>query len=68
MRSGTIITVYLILDADSIGNITSVSVDRHSGDNELDEAAMEGVEEWKLRPLEGGRRGVRTTVNFVLKP
>ncbi|MCH4903358.1 TonB family protein [Cylindrospermopsis raciborskii CHAB3438] len=65
-RSGTKTTVHLILDADSNGNITSVSVDRPSGDNELDEAAREGVEEWKLKPLEGGRRGVRAKVNFKL--
>jgi TonB family protein len=66
-RRGTKTTVHLILDADSNGNITSVSVSRSSGDNELDEAARKGVQEWRLKPLEGGRRGVRTKVNFILK-
>ena len=66
-RRGTKTTVHLILDADSNGNITSVSVSRSSGDNELDEAARKGVQEWRLKPLEGGRRGVRTKVNFTLK-
>jgi TonB family protein len=55
------------IDTDDNGNVTFVRLIRSSGDSELDEAAQEAVQEWKLTPLDGGRQGVRASINFAIK-
>ncbi|MFM6038301.1 MAG: energy transducer TonB [Sphaerospermopsis kisseleviana] len=55
------------LDTDTNGNVTFVRLIRSSGDSELDEAAQQAVQEWKLTPLDGGRQGVRASINFAIQ-
>ncbi|WP_413172124.1 energy transducer TonB [Anabaena azotica] len=55
------------LDTDANGIVTFVRLIRSSGDNELDEAAQQAAQEWKLKPTDGGRQGVRASVNFAIK-
>jgi TonB family protein len=55
------------IDTDSKGNVTRVRLIRSSGDSELDEAAKQAAQEWKLTPTEAGREGVRASVNFAIK-
>ncbi|MBE9055571.1 energy transducer TonB [Sphaerospermopsis sp. LEGE 08334] len=55
------------IDTDANGNVTFVRLIRSSGDSELDEVAQEAVQEWKLTPLDGGRQGVRASINFAIK-
>ncbi|GCL37692.1 hypothetical protein SR1949_28030 [Sphaerospermopsis reniformis] len=55
------------LDTDINGNVTFVRLIRSSGDSELDEAAQQAVQEWKLTPLDGGRQGVRASINFAIQ-
>jgi TonB family protein len=55
------------LDTDNNGNIIFVQLISSSGDSELDEAAQQAVQEWKLTPLDGGRQGVRASINFAIQ-
>jgi TonB family protein len=55
------------IDTDTKGNVTGVRLIRSSGDNELDEAAQQAAQQWKLTPTEAGRQGVRASVNFAIK-
>ena len=55
------------IDTDAQGNVTRVRLISSSGDNELDEAAQQAAQQWKLTPTEGGREGVRASVNFAIK-
>ncbi|MDB9442743.1 energy transducer TonB [Sphaerospermopsis kisseleviana CS-549] len=55
------------LDTDINGNVTFVRLIRSSGDSELDEAAQQAVQEWKLTPLDGGRQGVTASINFAIQ-
>ncbi|WP_016953232.1 energy transducer TonB [Anabaena sp. PCC 7108] len=55
------------IDTDKKGNVTRVRLIRSSGDSELDQAAQQAAQEWKLTPTEAGRQGVRASVNFAIK-
>ncbi len=55
------------IDTDAQGNVTRVRLISSSGDSELDEAAQQAAQQWKLTPTEGGREGVRASVNFAIK-
>ena len=55
------------IDIDSQGNVTRVRLVRSSGDSELDQAAQQAAQEWKLTPTAEGREGVRASVNFAIK-
>ncbi len=55
------------IDTDSRGNVTRVRLVRSSGDSELDQAAQQAAQEWKLTPTAEGREGVRASVNFAIK-
>ncbi|WP_052149781.1 energy transducer TonB [Aphanizomenon flos-aquae] len=55
------------IDIDNKGNVTRVRLIRSSGDSELDEATQKAAQEWKLMPTEGGREGIRASVNFTIK-
>ncbi|WP_071191248.1 energy transducer TonB [Trichormus sp. NMC-1] len=55
------------IDTDNKGNVTRVRLIRSSGDSELDQAAQQAAQEWKLTPTEAGRQGVRASVNFAIK-
>ncbi|MFN4952934.1 MAG: TonB family protein, partial [Aphanizomenon sp.] len=55
------------INTDLNGNVTQVRLIRSSGDRELDEAAQKAAQEWKLTPTEGGREGVKASVNFAIK-
>ncbi|QSV54519.1 MAG: energy transducer TonB [Dolichospermum sp. UKL201] len=55
------------IDTDSQGNVTRVQLVRSSGDSELDQAAQQAAQEWKLTPTAEGREGVRASVNFAIK-
>jgi TonB family protein len=55
------------IDTDSQGNVTRVRLVRSSGDSELDQAAQQAAQEWKLTPTAEGREGVRASVNFAIK-
>ena len=55
------------INTDAKGNVTQVKLIRSSGDSELDEAAQQAAQEWKLTPTETGREGVRASVNFAIK-
>ena len=55
------------IDTDSQGNVTQVRLVRSSGDSELDQAAQQAAQEWKLTPTAEGREGVRASVNFAIK-
>jgi TonB family protein len=60
-------TAKVAIDTDSQGNVTQVRLVSSSGDSELDEAAQQAAQEWKLTPTVIGRKGVRASVNFVIK-
>ncbi|MFN4877272.1 MAG: energy transducer TonB [Aphanizomenon sp.] len=64
---GTEGTVLIAIDTDNNGIVTQVRLIRSSGDSELDEAAEKYAQEWKLTAKEGGREGVTTQVNFIMK-
>ncbi|MFN7521564.1 MAG: energy transducer TonB [Aphanizomenon sp.] len=66
-RRGTEGTVLIAIDTDNNGIVTQVRLIRSSGDSELDEAAEKYAQEWKLTAKEGGREGVTTQVNFIMK-
>ncbi|MFM7363785.1 MAG: TonB family protein [Cuspidothrix sp.] len=55
------------IDTDAQGNVTRVRLISSSGDSELDEAAQQAAQQWKLTPTERGRAGVRASVNFAIK-
>ncbi|MBD2294699.1 TonB family protein [Anabaena sphaerica FACHB-251] len=55
------------IDTDAHGNVTLVRLIRSSGDSELDEAAQQAAQEWKLKPTDAGRQGVRASVNFAIQ-
>ena len=55
------------INTDAKGNVTQVRLIRSSGDSELDEAAQQAAQQWKLTPTEGGREGVKASVNFAIK-
>jgi TonB family protein len=55
------------IDTDRQGNVTRVRLVRSSGDSELDQAAQQAAQEWKLTPTAEGREGVRASVNFAIK-
>ncbi|MBS9385956.1 MAG: TonB family protein [Dolichospermum sp. BR01] len=60
-------TAEVAIDTDSQGNVTQVRLVSSSGDSELDEAAQQAAQEWKLTPTVIGRKGVRASVNFAMK-
>jgi TonB family protein len=66
-RRGVEGTVEVAIDTDSQGNVTQVRLVSSSGDSELDEAAQQAAQEWKLTPTETGREGVRALVDFAMK-
>ena len=66
-RRGTEGTELIAIDTDNNGIVTQVRLIRSSGDSELDEAAEKYAQEWKLTAKEGGREGVTTQVNFIMK-
>jgi TonB family protein len=66
-RRGVEGTAEVAIDTDSQGNVTQVRLVSSSGDSELDEAAQQAAQEWKLTPTETGREGVRASVNFAMK-
>ncbi len=55
------------IDTDNQGNVTRVRLISSSGDSELDEAAQQAAQQWKLTPNQAGRQGVRASVNFAIK-
>ena len=57
----------IAIDTNNNGVITQVRLIRSSGDSELDEAAEKYAQDWKLTAKEGGRQGVTTEVNFIMK-
>ncbi|MBE9219513.1 energy transducer TonB [Dolichospermum flos-aquae] len=66
-RRGAEGTPLIAIDTDNNGTVTQVRLIRSSGDSELDEAAEKYAQDWKLTPKEGGRKGVTTDVNFIMK-
>jgi TonB family protein len=66
-RRGVEGTAEVAIDTDSQGNVTQVRLVSSSGDSELDEAAQQAAQEWKLTPTETGREGVRALVDFAMK-
>ncbi|MEI6443070.1 MAG: TonB family protein [Nostocales cyanobacterium ELA583] len=60
-------TAEVAINTDFQGNVTQVRLVSSSGDSELDEAALQAAQEWKLTPTETGREGVRASVNFAMK-
>jgi TonB family protein len=60
-------TAEVAIDTDSQGNVTQVRLVSSSGDSELDEAAQQAAQEWKLTPTVIGRKGVRASINFAMK-
>ena len=67
-RAGIGGVVHLLIDINGSGAVVSVSVERSSGNRDLDRAAIDAARKWKFRPsiVDGvsvsGR--VRTTVEF----
>jgi len=63
-------TVKLLVKVSAEGESEKVTVQRSSGHDELDEAAVEAVEKWKFIPAKRGETPVPSTVivpiNFVL--
>ncbi|MBW4610053.1 MAG: TonB family protein [Hassallia sp. WJT32-NPBG1] len=59
--------VEVAIDADKDGNVTNVRLTRSSGDRELDEETQRKAREWKLKPSEAGRQGVKISTNFSMK-
>jgi TonB family protein len=57
----------VLINTDINGNVTYVQLIRSSGDSELDEAAQQAAQEWKLKPTSTARQGVRASVNFAIK-
>lgn len=55
------------VDVDSKGNVTNVRLARSSGHSELDKAAIEEAKRWKLKPKNGGARGVTAKVDFAIE-
>jgi TonB family protein len=59
--------VEVAVDTDKDGNVTNVRLTRSSGDRELDEETQRKAREWKLKPAEQGRQGVKIATEFSMK-
>jgi len=57
----------LSYDVDKDGRLVNVRVARSSGNDELDRAAVEGAQRWRLDPSSGGRQNVSSTVAFEIE-
>jgi TonB family protein len=55
------------LDYDDKGTVTNVRLNRSSGSQELDDALLEQARNFKLKPSEGGKQGVRVSANFAIQ-
>ena len=58
--------VELLVNIDADGNVLDVSVATSSGHEDLDQAAMDGVRNWKFSSAESGVQGKLVTVRFDL--
>ncbi|MBW4448346.1 MAG: TonB family protein [Spirirestis rafaelensis WJT71-NPBG6] len=59
--------VEVAVDTDKDGNVTNVRLTRSSGDRELDEEHLRQAREWKLKPAEQGRQGVKIATEYSMK-
>ncbi|MEA5601718.1 TonB family protein [Nostoc sp. UHCC 0252] len=66
-RRGVEGRVEVAVDSDAQGNVTNVRLTRSSGNRELDEAQLRQAREWKLKPTEGGRKGVSIATEFAIQ-
>ncbi|MEA5574464.1 energy transducer TonB [Calothrix sp. UHCC 0171] len=55
------------IDYNDKGIVTNVRLNRSSGSQELDEALLEQARNFKLKPSEGGKQGVRVSANFAIQ-
>ncbi|MEB3178481.1 MAG: TonB family protein [Nostocaceae cyanobacterium] len=55
------------IDYDSQGRVTKVRLTRSSGSDELDNALLEQARDFKLKPTESGKQGVRVSGNYAIK-
>ncbi len=56
--------VEVAVDTDQNGNVTNVRLIRSSGNRELDEETLRQAREWKLKPVYGGRQGVKIATEY----
>jgi TonB family protein len=57
----------LSYDVDKDGRPVNVRVARSSGNDELDRAAIEGAQRWRLDPSSRGRQNVSSTIAFEIE-
>jgi protein TonB len=57
----------LSFDIDENGHTMNVRIARSSGNEELDQSAVEAVQRWRCDPSSSNRRDVNATVSFELK-
>jgi len=55
------------IDYDSQGRVTKVRLTRSSGSDELDNALLSQARDFKLKPSESGKQGVRVSGNYAIK-
>lgn len=69
-RAGIEGTVILVIDVDAIGNVIGISVEKTSGNRDLDRAALEAARKWRFNPgWSGGQKvggRVRVPQDFYL--
>jgi TonB family protein len=66
-RRGSEGRVEVAVNTDKDGNVTSVRVVNSSGDRDLDEEHIRQAREWKLKPSEGGRQGVKIATEYSIE-
>jgi TonB family protein len=59
--------VNVAVDTDSNGNVTNVRLVGSSGDRDLDEEHLRQARNWKLKPSESGRQGVKIATEYAIE-
>jgi TonB family protein len=66
-RQGVEGRVEVSVDTDKQGNVTNVRIAHSSGNRNLDEETLRQARDWKLKPADGGRKGVSIATEFVIR-
>ncbi|MEA5574051.1 energy transducer TonB [Calothrix sp. UHCC 0171] len=66
-RRGSEGRVEVAVDTDKDGNVTNVRVVNSSGDRDLDAEHIRQAREWKLKPSDVGRQGVKIATEYSIE-
>ncbi|BAZ37892.1 hypothetical protein NIES4101_38180 [Calothrix sp. NIES-4101] len=66
-RRGSEGRVEVAVDTDKDGNVTNVRVVNSSGDRDLDAEHIRQAREWKLKPSDSGRQGVKIATEYSIE-